>query len=86
MAVHAGIGHADQRPGLGDIDPLGNAHHVARIDIEHLLHRILDAFELGFLEDVEIFGDHILRIVDHLEVLDEFDLRGLIEPAMLARK
>src|SRR3569833_75242 len=76
MAMHAGIGFVDQRPGLGHVQPLGNAHHLRGIDIQNLLHRVLDALQLRFLEDVLVLRDQVLDIVPHLQLLDEVDLLG----------
>jgi hypothetical protein len=71
---HAHMGIVGQGPGLRDVKPLWNAQYFAGIDIQRFLYRILDALELGLFEDIEIFRDQVLRVVDHFQALDELDL------------
>ena len=73
MTVHADIGRVGQRPGLRHVQPLRDAQHVAGIDIEHVLHRVLDAFSApDLLEDVKVRREIRFSIVDdHFQGLDE---------------
>src|SRR3569833_650955 len=76
MAVHPDVRGANKRPGLRYIQLLGNAHHVACIYVQHLLDRVFDAFQLRLFKNIEVFGDQVLRVADHLQPLNVGDLGG----------
>ena len=74
VTVHADIGMVDQRPGLRDVQVLSNTHHLAGVNIQGFLHRVLDALQFGIFKYVQVFRYQVYPVGDHFQVLYVFDL------------